>query len=61
MGQCTDCVSFQQRTNKETSKGSNWLGAITICNYETMWLVHGGQVVDHMARNKGKKATHLVD
>jgi hypothetical protein len=29
---------FQQRTNMETNKGSNWLEAIAISNYETMSL-----------------------
>jgi hypothetical protein len=43
---------FQQRTNMETNKGDNWLEAITISNYETMWLAHGSQVIDHMTRNK---------
>jgi hypothetical protein len=46
---------FQQRTNMETNKVDNWLGAITISNYEVMWLAHGSQVIDHMTRNKGKK------
>jgi hypothetical protein len=46
---------FQQRTNMETNKGSDWLEAIAISNYETMWLAHGSQVIDHMTRNKGKK------
>jgi hypothetical protein len=43
---------FQQRTNKETNKGDDWLEAIAISNYETMWLAHGSQVIDHMTRNK---------
>jgi hypothetical protein len=30
---------FQQGTNMETNKGGNWLGAIVISNYETMWLI----------------------
>jgi hypothetical protein len=45
---------FQQRTNKETNKGDDWLEAIAISNYETMWLAHGSQVIYHMTRNKGK-------
>jgi hypothetical protein len=43
---------FQQRTNMETNKGDNWLEAIVISNYETMWLAHGSQVIDHTTRNK---------
>jgi hypothetical protein len=43
---------FQQRTNMETNKGDNWLETIAISNYETMWLAHGSQVIDHMTRNK---------
>jgi hypothetical protein len=43
---------FQQRTNMETNKGGDWLEAIAISNYETMWLAHGSQVIDHMPRNK---------
>jgi hypothetical protein len=43
---------FQQRTNMETNKSGDWLEAIVISNYETMWLAHGGQVIDHMTRNK---------
>jgi hypothetical protein len=39
---------FQQRTNMETNKGDNWLEAIVISNYETMWLAHGSQVIDHV-------------
>jgi hypothetical protein len=46
---------FQQRTNMETNKGSNWLEAIAISNYEATWLAHGSQVIDHMTRNKGKR------
>jgi hypothetical protein len=42
---------FQQRTNMETNKGGDWLGAIMISNYEAMWQAHGSQVIDHMARN----------
>jgi hypothetical protein len=38
----------------ETNKGDDWLGAIAISNYETMWLAHGSQVIDHMTRNKRK-------
>jgi hypothetical protein len=51
---------FQQRSNMETNKGDNWLGAIAISNYETMWLAHGSQVIDHMTRNKGKGETRLA-
>jgi hypothetical protein len=51
---------FQQRTNMETNKGDDWLGAIVISNYETMWLAHGSQVIDHMTRNKINKETHLA-
>jgi hypothetical protein len=51
---------FQQRTNKETNKGDDWLEAIAISNYETMWLAHGSQVVDHMTRNKRKGETRLA-
>jgi hypothetical protein len=51
---------FQQRTNKETNKGDDWLGAITISNYETMWLAHGSQVIDHMTRNNRKGETRLA-
>jgi hypothetical protein len=51
---------FQQRTNMETNKGSDWLGAIAISNYETMWLAHGCQVIDHMTRNKRKRETRLA-
>ena len=31
-----------------------------ISNYETMWLAHGSQVIDHMIRNKRKKETCLA-
>jgi hypothetical protein len=48
---------FQQRTNMETNKGDDWLEAIKISNYETMWLAHGSQVIDHMTRNKWKGET----
>jgi hypothetical protein len=51
---------FQQRTNMETNKGNDWLEAIMINNYKTMWLAHGSQVINHMTRNKGKKETRLV-
>jgi hypothetical protein len=51
---------FQQRTNKETNKGDDWLEAIAISNYETMWLAPGSQVIDHMTRNKRKGETRLV-
>jgi hypothetical protein len=51
---------FQQRTNMETNKGSDWLEAIMISNYKTMWLAHDSQVIDHMTRNKRKRETHLV-
>jgi hypothetical protein len=47
--------SFQQRTNMETNKGSDWLEAIAISNYKTMWQAHGSQVIDHMTGNKGKE------
>jgi hypothetical protein len=46
---------FQQGTNMETNKGGDWLGAITISNYEAMWQAHSGQVIDHMTGNKGKE------
>ena len=46
---------FQQRTNIETNKGSNWLEVIAISIYKAMWLVHGSQVIDHMTGNKGKE------
>jgi hypothetical protein len=39
----------------ETNKGDDWLEAIAISNYETMWLAHGSQVIDHMTRNKRKR------
>jgi hypothetical protein len=51
---------FQQRTNKETKKDDNWLEAIAISNYETMWLAHGNQVINHMMRNKRKRETRLA-
>jgi hypothetical protein len=51
---------FQQRTNMETNKGGDWLEAIAISNYETMWLTHGSQVIDHMTRNKRKGETRLA-
>jgi hypothetical protein len=51
---------FQQGTNMETNKGGDWLGAITISDYEAMWQAHGSQVIDHMTGNKGKKETCLV-
>jgi hypothetical protein len=51
---------FQQRTNMETNKGSNWLEAIAISNYKAMWLAHGSQVIDHMTRNKRKGETRLA-
>jgi hypothetical protein len=47
--------AFQQRTNMETNKGSDWLEAIAISNYEAMWQAHGSQVIDHMTRNKQKE------
>jgi hypothetical protein len=51
---------FQQGTNMETNKGGDWLGAIAISNFETMWLAHGSQVIDHMTRNKRKGETRLA-
>jgi hypothetical protein len=51
---------FQQRTNMETNKGDDWLRAIAISNYKTMWLAHGSQVIDHMTRNKGNRETCLA-
>jgi hypothetical protein len=51
---------FQQRTNKETNKSSNWLEAIMISNYEAMWLACGSQVINHMTKNKEKKETCLA-
>jgi hypothetical protein len=51
---------FQQGTNMETNKGGDWLEAIAISNYGTMWLAHGGQVIDHMTRNKRKGETRLA-
>jgi hypothetical protein len=50
----------QQRTNMETNKTNNWLGAIVISNYEAMWLAYGRQVIDYMTRNKRKKETCLA-
>jgi hypothetical protein len=44
----------------ETNKDGDWLEAIAISNYETMWLAHGGQVIDHMTRNKRKGETRLA-
>jgi hypothetical protein len=44
----------------ETNKGGDWLEAIAISNYGTMWLAHGGQVIDHMTRNKRKGETRLA-
>jgi hypothetical protein len=44
----------------ETNKSTDWLGAIMICNYETMWLAHGSQVINHMTKNKRKGKAHLV-
>jgi hypothetical protein len=44
----------------ETNKSGDWLEAIAISNYETMWLAHGSQVIDHMTRNKGKGETCLA-
>jgi hypothetical protein len=52
---------FQQRPNMETNKDGDWLEAIAICNYETMWLAHGSQVINHMTRNKRKGETRLAD
>jgi hypothetical protein len=43
---------LQQRTNMETNKCSDWLEAITISDYKTMWQAHGSQVIDHMTTNK---------
>jgi hypothetical protein len=51
---------FQQRTNMETNKVGNWLGAIVISNYKTVWLAHGSQVIDHLTRNKEKIEAHLA-
>jgi hypothetical protein len=51
---------FQQRTNMETNKGNDWLEAIVISNYETMWLAHGSQVINHMTRNKWRGETCLA-
>jgi hypothetical protein len=44
----------------KTNKDGNWLEAIVICNYKTMWLAHGSQVINHMTRSKRKKETCLV-
>jgi hypothetical protein len=44
----------------ETNKGNDWLEAIAISNYETMWLAHGSQVIDHMTRNRCKVETCLA-
>ena len=44
----------------ETNKAGDWLGAIAISSYETMWLAHGNQVFDHMTRNKEKVEAWLV-
>ena len=44
----------------ETNKGDDWLEAIAISNYETMWLAHGSQVIDHMTGNKRKGETRLA-
>ena len=43
---------FQQRTNMETNKSNDWLGATMISNYETILLAHGSQVIDHITENK---------
>jgi hypothetical protein len=43
---------FQQGANMETNKGGDWLGAIAISNYKTMWLARGSQVINHMTGNK---------
>jgi hypothetical protein len=51
---------FQKRTNMETNKSNNWLEAIVISNYETMWLAHGSQVINHMTRNKRARETRLA-
>jgi hypothetical protein len=45
---------FQQRTNMETNKDGDWLEAIVIGNYKTMWLAHDSQVINHMTKNKRK-------
>jgi hypothetical protein len=44
----------------ETNKEGDWLGAIAISNYETMWLAHGSQVINHMTWNKEKRETCLA-
>jgi hypothetical protein len=64
-GKGVDCIQkvhstqtmfgFQQRTNMETNKGDDWLGAIAISNYKAMWLAHGSWVIDHMTGNKKRK------
>jgi hypothetical protein len=46
---------FQQRTNTETNKSGDWLEAIVISNYKTMWQAHGSQVTNHMTGNKRKE------
>jgi hypothetical protein len=51
---------FQQGANMETNKGGNWLGAIMISSYETMWLAHGSQGINHMTKNKRKEEIHLA-
>jgi hypothetical protein len=51
---------FQQRTNMEINKGSDWLEAITISNYKAMWLAHGSQVIDHMTGNKEQREALLA-
>jgi hypothetical protein len=58
--QCMDHVWFPTKDKHGTNKGGDWLGAIAISNYETMWLAHGSQVIDHITRNKGKEETCLV-
>jgi hypothetical protein len=44
----------------DTNQVGDWLGAIPISNYETMWLAHGSQVIDHMTRNKEGIKAHLA-
>jgi hypothetical protein len=51
---------FQQRTNMEINKDDDWLEAIVVSNYETMWLAHGSQVINHMTINKRKRETCLA-
>jgi hypothetical protein len=58
--QCTQHVPTEIQVPLLPVKGSDWLEAIVISNYETMWLAHGSQVIDHMTRNKGKKETCLA-